>query len=80
MCSKENIAYYDCPTSEINKSLSEKKVAFDNNPTQATCQAYLNVVGHLTEPQSYNISSYRIIVFGYLSNKNESYRIKLRFK
>ncbi len=40
MCSKENIAYYDCPTSEISKSLSEKKAAFDNNPTEATCQAY----------------------------------------
>lgn len=42
MCSKENIAYYDCPTSEISKSLSEKKAAFDNNPTEANCQAYFN--------------------------------------
>ncbi|MEZ4842958.1 MAG: hypothetical protein R3A43_01765 [Bacteroidia bacterium] len=42
--------------------------------------AYLKVVGHLTEPLSYKISSYRIENVGYLSNKNESYRIKLKFK
>ena len=33
------------------------------------------VVGHLTEPLSYKISSYRIMTIGYLSNQNESYRI-----
>lgn len=34
-------------------------------------------VGRLTEPLSYKMGSYRIEFFGYLSNKNESYRIKL---
>jgi len=38
-----------------------------------------NVVGHLTGPLSYKISSYRIEFIGYLSNINESYRIRLEF-
>lgn len=32
----------------------------------------LTVIGHLTEPISYKIGSYRIIAIGYLSSKNES--------
>ena len=39
----------------------------------------LTVVGHLTGPLSYKISSYRIEFIGYLSNINESYRIRLEF-
>jgi hypothetical protein len=43
----------------------------------AICHYSYNLsLGHLNEPLSYKISSYRIVFFEYLSNKNESYRIK----
>jgi len=43
-------------------------------------QQNLTLVRILTEPLSYIISSYRISIFEYLSNKYESYRINLKIK
>ena len=35
-----------------------------------------DVTGHFNEPLSHQIESYRIMTIEYLSNKNESYRIR----
>jgi len=37
----------------------------------------LFVTSHLLESLSYQIESYRIMIIEYLSNKNESYRIRI---
>lgn len=48
-CTQEEIAYYGCTVSSLNKAAEVQKKAYDKNKNPTTCKAYYDVLNPLYE-------------------------------